>query len=487
MAGILMVAAETGNINGLYASIKVDPKVLDDIDDIPFVDTPLHTAASRGHTDFALEILRLKPSFGRKLNPDGLSSLHLALRNDKFETVKQLIKFDKELIRIKGREGVTPLHFIAKKASDGDQKRMDDPINADQQQGGTDEQQRALPNIEQEIVADDRVNILAEFLFACPNSVEDLTIRDQTALHIAVKSNNQKAVAIILGCIRKIGRKRVLDYKDKEGNTALGMAVDTSQDVIASSLRRAGALKSSSPGPSLAEFLNSLKSSSPGPSLAEFLNSLKSSSPGPSLAEFLNSPERPSEVVYKHIIRVRRSVSVELRNIVLVVAVLIATATFQAVLSPPGGVGGPGNNNLLTNGTSINATNHLFAAANTSFINATFFIPTTDDPVKRFKLLIGQGTYETVFQQFYYLNTLAFVLSMLTIMFALPFGPFAILHIALYSLMVSYGLSFSLISPSNGSADVFQNASFLYLFPYPYQMVQPLDFCSDVFSKLATL
>ncbi|KAH7866616.1 hypothetical protein Vadar_022744 [Vaccinium darrowii] len=360
MAGILMVAAETGNINGLYASIKADPKVLDDIDAIPFVDTPLHTAASAGHTDFAIEILRLKPSFGRKLNPDGLSSLHLALINDKFETVKRLIKFDKELIRIKGREGANPLHYIAEKASDGDQKRMDDPINADQQQRGTDEQQRALPNIEQVRVAakqgvvDDRINILAEFLFACPNSVEDLTIQDETALHIAVKSKNKKAVAIILGCIRRIGRKRVLDYKDKEGNTVLHMAVSTSQDVIARSLCSAGALKSSSPDPSL--------------------------------AEFLNSPDRFSEVLFKLRFLLRRSVSIEFRNIGLVVAAVIATATFQAVLSPPGGVGDPSDNNLLTNGSNINATvssttNNLFAA-NTSFINATLFVP-SDDPGKR--------------------------------------------------------------------------------------------------------
>ncbi|KAH7865659.1 hypothetical protein Vadar_009442 [Vaccinium darrowii] len=550
----LMVAAKKGDINGLYGLLERAPKVLDDIDALPFVDTPLHTAASAGHTDFAIEILRLMPSFGRKLNPRGESSLHLALINKKFEMVKRLIKFDKELIRVKGRERTTPLHVLVNNDIYGDQadeeqrvtdeqervaddriniwfeflfgwrnsiedqtirddpinadqqqrgtdeqqrvadeeqrvtdeqKRVvddrtkswfeflfgwrnsiedqtirddpinadqqqrvadvrikilvdrDDPINADQQQRGTDEQQRALPNmeqvrvaVEQERLANDRIDILAEFLFACPNSVEDLTIQDETALHIAVKSKNQKAVAIILGCICRIGRKRVLDYKDKEGNTALQvvsdshMAVSDSERVIARSLCCARVLECSS---------------SPDPS---------------DLAEFLNSPEQPLEVVYKHIIRVRRSVSMELRNIGLVVAVLIATATFQAVLSPPGGVGGPGDNNLLTNGTSINATisstNHLFAA-NTSFIN------TTDE-------LIGYGqegyaTYGDFFVVFYGCNTMALVLSMLMIMFALPFQPFFPLHLALYFLMLSYGVSFSVISPSNGSAEVFRKVS----------------------------
>ncbi|KAH7866260.1 hypothetical protein Vadar_017816 [Vaccinium darrowii] len=202
MAESLKVAAETGDINGLYGSIKEDSHVLDRIDAIPFVDTPLHIAASAGHIDFAIEILRLKPSFGRKLNPDGLSSLHLALINDKFETVKRLIKFDKELIRVKGREGANSLHLIAENDN-----------NANQQQ----------------IVAAGRIDILAEFLFACPNSIEDLTNRNETALHIALKTENQRAVQVILGCICRIGRTEVLAYRDVEGKNAFDMAESTSQ------------------------------------------------------------------------------------------------------------------------------------------------------------------------------------------------------------------------------------------------------------------
>ncbi|KAI7987484.1 Ankyrin repeat-containing protein BDA1 [Camellia lanceoleosa] len=77
----LKEAAEEGDINGLYSCIKEDPHILDGIDDIPFVDSPLHTAASVGHTHFALEMMNLKPSFTKKLNPEGLTPLDLALRN----------------------------------------------------------------------------------------------------------------------------------------------------------------------------------------------------------------------------------------------------------------------------------------------------------------------------------------------------------------------------------------------------------------------
>ncbi|KAL7167069.1 hypothetical protein ACSBR2_037690 [Camellia fascicularis] len=189
----LNTAAEAEDINGLYKCIREDPHILDHIDNIPFVDTPLHTAASAGHTNFALEMMNLKPSFGRKLNPDGLSPLHLALQNRHFETVRQLISFDKELIRVKGRESITPLHYVAQ------------------------ENERHL---------------LAEFLCACPAAIEDRTIRGETALHIAVKRLNSAASKVLLGWMRRTHRRKILNWMDNEGNTVLHIAAFTSQPQI---------------------------------------------------------------------------------------------------------------------------------------------------------------------------------------------------------------------------------------------------------------
>ncbi|KAH7866786.1 hypothetical protein Vadar_024950 [Vaccinium darrowii] len=484
MAQRLKLAAERADINGLYESTKEDPNVLDRIDAIRFVDTPLHTATSAGHIDFAIEILRLMPSFGMKLNPNGQSSLHLALINEKFETVKGLINFDKKLIRVKGREGITPLHFIAHKDIYGDmvghinanqQQRVVDRQQqvADPQQRGADQQQRVadgcsniiagqlqgLVNQQQRgddgriniisdqqqrvadgsinIIADHqqgvadqeqrRLNILAEFLFACPNSIEDLTNQDETALHIAVKTKNEIAVQVILGCICRIERRRVLAYKDEKESTALDVAVSTSQPEIARSLRSARVSSGLR-----AWFVSILRGA----------GALKSSSPDPSLAEFLNSPERVSEILFKQMFHMNRAVSMELRNIGLVVAVLIATATYQAALSPPGGIGDDALIKALTNGTNINgtvsSTNNLFAA-NTSSINATSFTPTHE-----FKLLVIRD--ELVFLLLYGSNTFAFVFSMLMMMFLLPFKPFGILHVALFCMMCSYGVLLFLVS-----------------------------------------
>ncbi|KAL7168329.1 hypothetical protein ACSBR2_038718 [Camellia fascicularis] len=213
----LMAAAEAGKIDGLYECIKDDPHILDGIDKIPFVDTPLHIAASAGHAHFALEMMRLKPSFSKKLNPEGVSSLDLALRKSEdlrrnledldmpnkeeisklrkelTQTITQLINFDKELIRVKGRESFTPLHYVSEK---GD------------------------------------IDLLAEFLLACPESIMDRTNRDETALHIAVKNSKLEACKVLLGWLRRSLNLQLLNSKDEKGNTVLHIAVSNSQTAV---------------------------------------------------------------------------------------------------------------------------------------------------------------------------------------------------------------------------------------------------------------
>ncbi|KAI7981228.1 Ankyrin repeat-containing protein BDA1 [Camellia lanceoleosa] len=110
----LMEAARTGSIEHFYAAIRSKPDVLDGIDEKLFVETPLHIAASVGNTQFALEMVSLKPSMGKKLNLDGLSPLHLALQNGHSDTVKRLVALDSELVHVKGRGGMTPLHYAVR-------------------------------------------------------------------------------------------------------------------------------------------------------------------------------------------------------------------------------------------------------------------------------------------------------------------------------------------------------------------------------------
>ena len=104
--------AQNGNIDGFYSLIiRGDVKILEDISQLPFVDTPLHIAASAGgpqHIHFAMEMMRLKPSFARKLNPNGFSPIHLAVQAGHTQMVLRLLQVDGDLVRVKGKEGRTP-------------------------------------------------------------------------------------------------------------------------------------------------------------------------------------------------------------------------------------------------------------------------------------------------------------------------------------------------------------------------------------------
>jgi ankyrin repeat protein len=192
-------AADQGNIDTLYASIQMDPEVLDRIDKIPFVETPLHIVASAGHTPFAMEIMKLKPSFARKLNQDGCTPLHLALQNNHTPLVYRLVSIDKDLIRVQGREGVTPLHYVAQ-----------------------------IENL----------NLLTKFLKVCPMSIEDVTIRGENVLHIALKNNMPRLEAfsyllrwVLGGCFKdaKLLEEKLLYCTDDEGNTVSLLEVAVSR------------------------------------------------------------------------------------------------------------------------------------------------------------------------------------------------------------------------------------------------------------------
>lgn len=108
----LETAAKSGNIDLLYELIHEDPYVLDKIDYVSFVNTPLHVAAITGKTEFAMEVMNLKPSFARKLNADGLSPLHLAVDHSHFWLVLEVVKVDPSLVRLKGRHGTYPYLFV---------------------------------------------------------------------------------------------------------------------------------------------------------------------------------------------------------------------------------------------------------------------------------------------------------------------------------------------------------------------------------------
>jgi ankyrin repeat protein len=167
---------------------------LKDIDSEQLIETPLHIAASKGHIPFAIEIMNWKPSFALKLNPEGLSPIHLAIQLQNKRMVMWFVEMNKELVRVKGKGGCTPLHLASQ-------------------------------------IGD--VDILDKLLHACPDSLEDVTVLGETALHIAAKNSNYDALHLLVYFLRKNkGRGsgmleyKILRQKDNLDNTILHISVE---------------------------------------------------------------------------------------------------------------------------------------------------------------------------------------------------------------------------------------------------------------------
>ncbi|KAL4290341.1 hypothetical protein GQ457_14G023210 [Hibiscus cannabinus] len=110
----LRTAARKGNVSDLYTLIQRNGNVVRRLDEVEFTDTPLHIAEEQGCIRFAMEMINLKPAYARKLNQQGLSHIHLAVDKRHKEMVLRLLEIDNDVVRVKGKNGETPLHYISK-------------------------------------------------------------------------------------------------------------------------------------------------------------------------------------------------------------------------------------------------------------------------------------------------------------------------------------------------------------------------------------
>ncbi|XP_061352698.1 ankyrin repeat-containing protein BDA1-like [Gastrolobium bilobum] len=392
--------SQRGDVHDLYTLIQENPRVLEDIDAIPFVETPLHAAASAGLLSFATEIMRLKPSFAWKLNEQGFSPIHLALQQGQRRMVVRFVQINKDLVRVKGREGITPLHFASQSGN---------------------------------------VDHLVYFLGACPDSIEDVTVRSETALHIAVTNGQYRALQVLVGWLEKSILTdameleiRILNWKDEEGNTILHISaglgdpqplqllVKTMRNYLnAKNLENSTALDIAAANNAEMERILVSGGARRGSSVAN----------APSLADTIISKV---PIIDKIIIYVLRTMNIteDQRNALLVVAALVATATYQFALSPPGGVyqANAGDNNVNT--TSLNS------KATATGGNAGTSVMSNFD-----------------FLYIFILNTLSFSLAIVTIFLMIPSGIWAaIVSLPLAFLASAYLSNAQVISPTSATS-----------------------------------
>ncbi|KAF8031685.1 hypothetical protein BT93_D0796 [Corymbia citriodora subsp. variegata] len=293
----LQQAIANDDVAELHNLIGEERQLLDRLSKDPFPNTPLHLAAAAGKTSVAIEMAILKPSFTRKLNSEGYSPMHLALQHQQYHTARALKTFNPKLIRVRGRCGITPLHYIVEKE-------------------------------------DKDLDLLAEFLFACRSSIKDLTSRGETAAHLAVKNDNFGAFEVLFGWLKRVSLTEILNWKDEDGNNVLHIVASKKQfEIIKSVIKYTDVDAKNSQGKTALDIFKENHCSNEDIEKRLHPKRCSSSRTPLSLSEFFKM-ELTGLEKYEFFFGFEDE---RARDIILVVATLIATATYQAALTPPGG------------------------------------------------------------------------------------------------------------------------------------------------------
>ncbi|KAF5180769.1 Ankyrin repeat-containing protein bda1 [Thalictrum thalictroides] len=339
-------AAQAGEIDNMYAILNLDPLLLETIDRNPFSQTPLHVAVLAGQASFAMEILNLKPSFLRKLNTEGYSPVHLAAIHGQVELLREILEFDPELNHIKGREWRIPLHCA---------------------------------------VINGRVNVIEELISSCSTDcLKALTVRKETVLHLALKHDQIELFEMLVEAVKAKNVEEIVNWKDREGNTILHLAAYKQQfqiiDIMLGTIGFREVVDMNTMNKSGLTTLDVLRQQAVGQDsnteTEEILihaggvggkNIITIDPPVQSSANNFKEPLVIMEKLFQGFPmeewakEIENSPS-ETRSALMVVAVLIATVTFQAVLSPPGGFNNFDFQNkwLLNEITNMAADNPIF-------------------------------------------------------------------------------------------------------------------------------
>ncbi|KAA8515829.1 hypothetical protein F0562_018560 [Nyssa sinensis] len=208
-----------------------------------------------------------------------------------------------------------------------------------------------------------RIHVIKELLSASADSGEEATSQGETALHLAVKNNQLEVLRVLVEHLKQFNKEYILNNKDEHGNTILHLAISTKQhEVVGFLLDEHNLTKGlvdvyslNKRGLTALDVLLIVQSESGDREIGEILQQAGAMAQATAVDEIqlvtTNNPSDHDEAVteqrqhesvqwpdYFKYNKIRDSPS-EVRNCLLVIAALIATATYQAVLSPPGGVG----------------------------------------------------------------------------------------------------------------------------------------------------
>ncbi|CAB4301595.1 unnamed protein product [Prunus armeniaca] len=312
------------------------------------------------------------------MSNDGFCPIHIASANGYLEIVRELLKVDPRLSQLKGRDEWTPLHYAASRG---------------------------------------RVDVIREMALSCQESVADVTIQGETALNLAVKCSQFEAIKALVELVREMNKVPLeVNNVNHSGLTPLDLllifpseAGDREMEAI---LRGAGAMRAG----------DVVHSGVPSHNHPHF-----------PMESDTNPLQQPDNLVEFVEFKKGRDSPSDPRNALLVVTVLVATATYQVAANPPGGVWQDAV--LNKNGTTSNTSN-----ASTHYAG-------TDIP---------GSYYPAFFIAFAVFNSIGFSMSLHMIKILTTNFPLQLeLHVCIVAMYFTYCSSVLTVAPGAGLYSLF--------------------------------
>ncbi|KAE9585504.1 hypothetical protein Lal_00018069 [Lupinus albus] len=282
-----------------------------------FIGTSLHKAALLGQIEFCEVVLDIKPCLATEVDSEGRCPLHLASLEGHTEVVKALLVTNSDVCLIRDKDGNLPIHLAASRG---------------------------------------HIRVIEELIITKPESIGMLTIHG-SVLHLCVMYNHFEAFNFLLQLVRG-SQQQVLNFKDKEGNTVLHLAVRLRQiktlkyllslqeiRTAANTLNMTGQTALDMLDLSQRDFISLVIEQiliETGAQRSTNIATPQQPTYSPNMANEVESHEQSRwkrwENFWAKYLQYQGNWIEETRGTLMVVATVIATMTFQSALNPPGGV-----------------------------------------------------------------------------------------------------------------------------------------------------
>ncbi|KAK4269139.1 hypothetical protein QN277_022333 [Acacia crassicarpa] len=289
----LYEASLRGDVSILNSLVQKNPLILFKISRSDFTETPLHISALLGHVEFTKALLMHNPKLATEMDSCRSTALHLASAEGHVHIVKELLQVFDEVCLVRDEEGRIPLHYAAMRG---------------------------------------RIEVVRELVEAKPESLS-YRVNGETVFHLCVKYSHLETLQALVELELAVTSDLInLTSIDNAGNTVLQLAIMLKRPetvrylLLIPKIREAAKLDQSE-----MSLTDNMENSKSFQLQVSFLKScprrnekIPTENHPPSLSAIFTPPKKCDWLE-------------EMRGNLSLVATVISTISFQALINPPGG------------------------------------------------------------------------------------------------------------------------------------------------------